>query len=125
MDIPRSRLTADSDGRPRLIHRLGLKSRPLPYMEEHVLLEGQGWSPDPPYLSVHSPQSGLKICWSNTKSVSLCLAKHILQNLIKIKWKNIWIQEEIVSSMGRGKQSYLMLRLTITLYSPQLHLHFI
>ena len=87
-------------------------------MEEHVLLEGQGWSPDPPCLSAHSPQSGLKICWSNTKF-------HILQNVIKIKWENIWIQEEIVSTMGTDKQSYLLLRLAITLYSPYLCLHFI
>ena len=29
MDNPRSRLTADLDGRPRLIHRLGLKVKPI------------------------------------------------------------------------------------------------
>ena len=60
---------------------------PLPNMEEHVLLEGQGWSPDPPCQSAPIPQSGLKIVGSNTKSVSLCFANHILQNLIKIKWE--------------------------------------
>ena len=57
-------------------------------MEEHVLLEGQGWSPDPPCLSAPNPQSDLKICWSNAKPMSLCLANHIFQNLNKIKWEN-------------------------------------
>ena len=54
---------------------------------KNVLLEGQGWSPDPPCLSAHSLQSDLKICWNNTKPMTLCLVNHIYQNLNKIKWE--------------------------------------
>ena len=57
-------------------------------MEEHVLLEGQGWSPDPPCLSAPIPHSDLKICWSNTLAMSLCLANHLFQNLNEMKWEN-------------------------------------
>ena len=56
-------------------------------MEEHVLLEGQGWSADHPLLTAPNPQSDLKICCSNNKPMSLCLANHIFQNLNKIKWE--------------------------------------
>ena len=62
MDNPRSMMTAVLTGRPRLIHRLGLKVKATSIYEEHVLLEGQGWSPDPPCLCAPILHSDLKIC---------------------------------------------------------------
>ena len=45
--------------------------------------------------------------------------KTYISFLIKFKIrKNIWIQSETVSSMGTGKQFYILLRLAITRYCP-------
>ena len=38
----------------------------------HVLLEGQGWSPDHPELIAPFPHSGLSFCTVNINSVSVC-----------------------------------------------------
>ena len=79
--------SADLTGRPRLIHRLGLKVKAMSIHRRTCAFEGQGWSPDHPYLIAPNPQSGLKICWRYTKPMTLCLANHIFKNLIKIKWE--------------------------------------
>ena len=39
----------------------------------------------------------------------------------ELNGKNIWNQLETVSSLGTGKQSYILLRLAITPYCPWLH----
>ena len=38
--------------------------------------------------------------------------------VIQIKWENIWNSDETVSSVGTGKQFYILLRLAITPYYP-------
>ena len=58
----------------------------------------------------HSPQSGLKSGWRSIKPMSVYLASYIFQIYLKIKWKNVWKQRERVSSLGTGKQFYILVK---------------
>ena len=66
MDNPMSRLTGSLDGKPKADPLTWSEGQDLCHIWKNMLVEGQGWSPDPPCLSAPILHSDLKICWSNT-----------------------------------------------------------
>ena len=83
----------------------------IPYMVRHVLLEGQGWSPDHP-LSRHCLfHSDLNSPWSNVKSTPALFRPALFQNFYqKVKRKCAGNQEKQWLHMAQIRKFYLIVK---------------